>query len=107
MSEPTLAQVFGANATQNATSITIQKADLTGLIAAADNRAESLATAILVNMKGHLTTANQETNPDQSITVVEAYESFAYRNNKTYNNKSLTVNFQAESTNTAIDPMAY
>jgi hypothetical protein len=107
MPEPTLTDVFGGYATQTATHFTIRKSDLPGLSEASDNRAESLLAAILVKAKGHLTTANQETNPDQSITVVEAYESFAYRNNKTYNSKSLTVNLQAESTNTAIDPMAY
>ena len=42
MPEPTLTQVFGANATQSAANITIAKSDLAtvGLTASANNTAE-------------------------------------------------------------------
>ncbi|MBC1242280.1 hypothetical protein GNE10_35350, partial [Nostoc sp. 2RC] len=57
MAEPTLTQVFGANATQDATTITITKADLTGvgLTAASENTAESLFTAIVLKAQTALT----------------------------------------------------
>ena len=42
-----LERLFGAGATQTAATLTISKADLTGLTAAADNRAEQLLVAIL------------------------------------------------------------
>ncbi|MBE9050651.1 hypothetical protein IQ243_09535 [Nostocales cyanobacterium LEGE 11386] len=44
MAEPTIAQVFGDNATQDTNTITITKADLvsTGLTASANNTAEWL-----------------------------------------------------------------
>ncbi len=50
MAEPTLQQVFGANVTQDANTITISKADLAsvGLTASANNRGEQLFTAILL-----------------------------------------------------------
>lgn len=44
----TLQQLFGANADQTATALTITKADLPGLTPAADNRAEQLLVAILL-----------------------------------------------------------
>lgn len=49
MAEPTLQDVFGTGATQNSTSITIQKSDLAaaGLTAAATNTAESILVAVL------------------------------------------------------------
>jgi hypothetical protein len=49
MAKPTLAEVFGPNATQDANTITISKADLAtvGLNASANNTAESLLAAIL------------------------------------------------------------
>lgn len=40
MAEPSLTEVFGPGATQTATTLTITKADLPGLTAAIDNRAE-------------------------------------------------------------------
>jgi len=49
----TLAQVFGANATQDATTLTIQKADLLGLTAAADNRGEQLLVGMLLQLHQH------------------------------------------------------
>lgn len=47
MAEPTLTQVFGSGATQDATTITISKSDLTeiGLTPDANNSAESLLIA--------------------------------------------------------------
>lgn len=71
MAEPTLAEVFGANATQTATTVTIDKGDLsvTGLTASASNTAESLMAAIIKRMLSNLTVENQLLNPDQSISL--------------------------------------
>ena len=44
----TLTDLFGSGATQNATSLTIQKSDLVGLTPSSSNTAESLLVAILV-----------------------------------------------------------
>jgi hypothetical protein len=50
MADYTFTELFGPNATQNATDIVIKKADLAGvgLTAAAANSAESLAVAIFL-----------------------------------------------------------
>ncbi|MEH2371950.1 hypothetical protein [Nostoc sp.] len=60
MAIATLQQVFGANATQDATTVTIHKADLTGLTPSATNTADSILGGII---------AQAETNiPDSAVT---------------------------------------
>lgn len=49
----TLQQIFGTNAAQTATTLTIQKADFPTLTAAADNRAEQLLVALLLQAHQH------------------------------------------------------
>lgn len=61
MAEPTLQEVFGQNATQDANTITIRKSDLavTGLTASANNTGESLLVALVVFAARSLTEANR------------------------------------------------
>lgn len=112
MAEPTLTDIFGAAATQSATTLTIAKADLAsvGLTASATNTAESLLVAILLRAKALLTTANSETNPDQSITIAEAdfnFQTLVTRNNTTYRQATYTVNLQKLDAGANIDPDDY
>lgn len=108
MAEPTLQQVFGANATQTATTLTITKADLTGLTAKLDNTAESLLAAINLKAKGYLNEVNQESNPDIQITIVESdYQNFVLRNNKSYRERTLSINLQQLDVTAGIDPDNY
>lgn len=110
MAEPTLQEVFGLGATQTANTITIAKADLPGLTPAADNRAESLFVGIFLRAKSYLTPANQEANPDQSITITDPdfnADTLVQRNNQTYRQKTQSVNLQKLDTNTGIDPDDY
>lgn len=55
-------QLFGTNATQNESKITIYKADLANLTASIDNKAEQLLVALLLqahqNFEGILTDNN-------------------------------------------------
>jgi hypothetical protein len=64
-----LAQVFGAGATQDATTLTIRKSDLPGLTAAVDNRGEQLLVAFLLQLhqqfKGILTDEQGRTITDE------------------------------------------
>lgn len=106
--EPTLQQVFGAGATQDATTLTILKANLTGLTASANNTAESLLVGIVIKAKSFLTTTNQESNPEQSITIADGYApSFAVRNNTTYRQDDITISLQKSAGDTTIDPDDY
>lgn len=112
MAEPSLTQVFGAGATQTATTLSIAKADLAavGLTASATNTAESLFVALLLLAKSSLTPTAQETNGDQSITVAQAdfnFQTLVERNNQTYRQSTYSVNLQKLDTGNTIDPDDY
>lgn len=107
MAEPTLQEVFGAGATQTATTITITKADLTGLNAASDNRAESLLVAILLKAKTYLSQTNFDSNIDQNLTVSDGFSSLTTRNNVGYRQDQLTVTMAKIDTSSTIDPDDY
>ncbi|MFM6252850.1 MAG: hypothetical protein ACKPEQ_27520, partial [Dolichospermum sp.] len=64
MPEPTLTEVFGAGATQTATTLTISKSALAtvGLTASSDNSAEAILAAILLIAKINLTETKFESN---------------------------------------------
>lgn len=112
MPEPTIQQIFGANAAQTATTLSIDKADLVavGLTASATNTAESLFVALLLMAKNSLTTTAQESNPDQSVTVAEAdfnFQTLVTRNNQQFRQSTYTVNLQKLDTAATIDPDDY
>lgn len=81
MAEPTITDVFGAGASQTATTLTIEKSDLaaTGLTASATNSAESLLVAIALTAKAALTENNFGSNSDQSVTIVPGFDSIVAR----------------------------
>lgn len=109
MAEPSLTSVFGAEATQNATTITINKADLTGLTASANNTAEALVVALLLRFKNVLSKTAFDADTDQSIYVENGFPNFAFRgtNNTQYRVDQLTVNFAKLDTANVIDPDDY
>lgn len=112
MAEPTLTQVFGAGATQTATTLSIAKADLAslGLTASATNTAESLFVALLLQAKAALTPTTLETNLDQSVSVAESdfnFQTLVTRNNQTYRQSTYAVNLQKLDTGSIIDPDDY
>jgi len=76
----TLQNVFGTNATQNATTVSFLKSDLLGLTVVANNDASSLLAAIVntahQNYEGNLTDQNGNSITDQngnSITYDNRY----------------------------------
>lgn len=110
MAEPTLQQIFGANAVQTATTITITKADLPGLTPAADNRAEQLFVGILIKAMDYLTQSNFDTNPDQSIIV--SYPDFnaqtlVTRNNQQFRQHTINALLHKPDTASAVNPNDY
>ncbi|MGD1909077.1 MAG: hypothetical protein ACFB0C_24240 [Leptolyngbyaceae cyanobacterium] len=87
MSEPTLADVFGPNATQDANSITISKTDLAnyGLTPSAANTAESIYVAILLQSAVELTSNNFSLNePNQQIAIGIAGQDLYTGGSQTY-----------------------
>jgi hypothetical protein len=67
MAELSLTQVLGAGATQDATKITILKADLVGLTANANNRADALAVGILNLLTDAYTPAARAADKEVSL----------------------------------------
>lgn len=109
MAELTIAQIFGANATQDATTLTIHKADLPRLTPSATNTAESLLTGILLQGQTQLTKTNFDGNLNQSIYVESGFPGFVFRgtNNDSYRVDSLTVSLAKPDTSAVIDPDDY
>ncbi|MCC5640548.1 hypothetical protein LC593_32910 [Nostoc sp. CHAB 5844] len=110
MAEPLLTDVFGAGATQNATTVTIAKADLAavGLTASASNTAESLLVAILLKAETYLNDTNQANNIDQSVSLSTATTpSFTNRNNAVYIRDAITVEIDKPAGTLTIDPDNY
>jgi hypothetical protein len=107
--KPSLTEVFGASATQNATDIIIKKADLVavGLTPGASNTAESLLMAIVLQAKTPLSAANRTANPDQSVAIEESYAQIANRGTSQYYQSSFTLTAQKLNNAPAIDPDDY
>lgn len=110
MTKPTLQQVFGTNASQDATTVTISKADLTsvGLVASANNTAESLLVALILKAATYLSPTNQNSNPDIQVTVEQStFPSIVVRNNQNYRQTTFNVNLQTIDVNSAVNPNNY
>lgn len=111
MPKPSLAEVFGAGASQTSSTITISKADLTsvGLSASATNSAEALLAAILLKAKSHLTEAAFEANIDQSLYVGTGFKSTTVRgtSNIQYITDQLTLTLAKIDPLSPLDPDDY
>ncbi|MFK8182324.1 MAG: hypothetical protein AB8B99_03040 [Phormidesmis sp.] len=102
MAEPSISDLFGANSTQDATTITINKSDLAavGLTANATNTAESLLAAILKHARGALSQSNFDSNLDQSIVIADGFGGFTSRDDGSgaqipYVQRQLTITFSS------------
>lgn len=106
MAELTLTQVFGASATQDATTLTITKSDLTstGFTASSSNTAESLVVALLKKWQATMTPTAQESNPDIQVTIEDSFQSIVTRNDTQYRQFTKSINLQIEDTTSDIDP---
>ncbi|NJM23605.1 MAG: hypothetical protein HC907_35805 [Richelia sp. SM1_7_0] len=104
-----LQQVFGAGATQDASTLIIDKADFAavGLTADTSNTAEALLIAIILTAQSSLTEANFETNLEQSIYVETGLPSFRTRNTTQYRTDSLAITLAKLDTAGQIDPDDY
>ncbi|MCC5606647.1 hypothetical protein LC612_07565 [Nostoc sp. CHAB 5834] len=109
MVELSLTDIFGAGATQDASTITIQKSSLPRLTPSANNTAESLFTGIVLKGQTNLTQTNFDTNIDQSIYIGNGFPSFTNRgvNNEQYRIDQLTINLAKLDTGSVIDPDDY
>jgi hypothetical protein len=110
MAEPTLQDIFGAGATQDATTITILKSDLP-MTAAAVNGGERIFAAIAKKASGVLTTTAFAANADQSISAQTGFDSIIYRTfnsvQSAYLQTQLTFNFAKIQTTAGVTPDDY
>lgn len=106
MSEPTLTEVFGANATQDATTIVISKVDLatTGYTPGANDKAEALLFAIFQKAAAVLTPTALDNNLDQSISIESGIASLDSRGGQNFRQQSYSFNVQKLDTAAAISP---
>lgn len=114
MAEPTLQDVFGAGATQDATTLTIAKADLVavGLTSGSSISSEKLLAAILKLAAVNLTSTNRDNNIDQSVVVdTDNTPTFTTRTSGTttsvYIRDTITVELDKLYSSTGIDPDDY
>jgi hypothetical protein len=113
MAEPTLTDIFGSNATQTDTTLTISKSDLAsvGLTVTANNTAESLIASLIKLWANSLTEANYETNADQSVYLARSTPNLVTRviNDELiqYRQDSYSVVFSKLENTNDIDPDNY
>ena len=109
MAEPTLASVFGNNASQTATQLIISKADLAtvGLTASATNTPESLLAAIIALAQPSLGEVSYDANLDQSIVITSGSDSLITRGDVTYRQSSKTIEFYKPDSSGKFDPDDY
>lgn len=110
MAEPTLIDVFGAGASQTATTVTIAKADL-DITASASNKAEGLLAAVVKKAQTALTATAYDTNPDQNIKIEDGFPSIGYRTENgvsvSYLQTPVSVVFTKSQSNPGITPNDY
>jgi hypothetical protein len=109
MTEPTLQQVFGTNATQDATTITLTKADLVGLTASASNTAESIIAAIVLTAADNLTEENRaaDTSGDRQCVIVDAGDQLFNDGVSDFQIRSFAFQFFKAYSLTSFDPDDY
>lgn len=107
--EPPLQSIFGANATQTATTLTITKADFagTGFTPSNSNTAESLLGAIVGFSQNTLTATNQTSNTDQSVTITDSNDSIVTRSGVAYRRKTKVVAFDKPDNGSTFNPNDY
>ncbi|WP_310485100.1 hypothetical protein [Chamaesiphon sp. VAR_48_metabat_403] len=110
MAEPTIQEIFGAGAAQTATTITILKSDLP-MTADATNGGERVFAAICKKAGTFLTPEAFNTNPDQSISIAQGFDSLTYRTianvQSTYLQTALSINFAKLQASGGITPDDY
>jgi hypothetical protein len=107
MADYTIQELFGSGATQNSTSITIQKADLTSLTPSVSNTAESILVALLVDIwLGILTLENYNADIDHQIYISSAAAFFQNRGTPAvrYLLDNFTFTFAEENPAVPLDP---
>ncbi|MHC5825573.1 MAG: hypothetical protein ACYT04_59410, partial [Nostoc sp.] len=102
-------QVFGANATQTSTTVTITKADFaaTGFTSATTNTADSILAAIIAFAETNLPDTTASTDPTQTIGIADGYQSITTISNTQYLISPKNINFYKTFTDGTFNPNNY
>lgn len=110
MTQPTITDIFGAGATQTATTIVILKSDLP-FTASATNNGEQLFAAVCKKAQTYLTAANYAANIDQSVTLGSGFDQIVYRtvngSSQAFLQNQLQINFVKPQTSAGVTPDDY
>jgi hypothetical protein len=110
MTQPSLQDFFGTNATQDLTTITIQKSDLP-FTATANNNGEQVVAAVIKKIQGNATKTNFDADGDRNIFIDPGFTGIQSRtignNQETLIDTPLTVHFAQIATTTGIEPDNY
>lgn len=111
MPKHTLTEIFGANATQSATEIIIQKSDLPTLTATADNSGSSVLLAIILLAAIIATQENYDNDNDleKTMYIEDGFSSIVNRgeNAVPYRNDQKVINFSKIDTEYTLDADFY
>lgn len=109
MAEPTLENIFGAGATQDASTLTISKTALAsvGLTPQAANTGESLLAAILKLAANTLTATNQTLNEKQHCSIQAANSAVYESPFGTRLRQNLLISFDDPFVNPGVTPDNY
>jgi predicted protein tyrosine phosphatase len=107
MAEPTLIEVFGENALQDATTVTLAKADYATLTAATENTAESLFVGMMLKAATKLNTNNQAADPDIQVTIDKDSQTGITRNSQAYIRHTYIVNLDVPDLTSTVDPDSF
>ena len=110
MSEPTLAEVFGASASQTSTTLTITKSDLAivGLTASSSNTAESLLLALILFSQRNLTETNRSTDTaNRNLSVSYGGQDLVQQGTDNFRRDVFSVLAYKSTTLATVDPNDY
>ncbi len=103
MAEPILTDVFGANATQDATGLTIAKTDL-NITPSATNTAESLFVASFLKVAETLNATAQGADSDIQVTIDKESASQITRNSQNFIRHVYIVKFDVPDQTETVNP---
>ena len=110
MAEPTLLDIFGTGAVQDANTLTIQKSALQakGLNPSANNTAESLLVALVLQASDNLTeTARTSDTLNRGITLEYSGQDLLDQGGINFRRDTFLVSLYRQQALTAIDPDDY
>jgi hypothetical protein len=107
MPKHTLQELFGASATQTATTITITKADFATLAASVNNTGSQLFSALLLRAKDIATQAAYDADTTKTIYASAGFSSFTTRGTISSRNDQITFNLTKPDSSAVLDPDDY